>query len=156
MEDSNGVPVAQGEQAARTCYVHAMNFWNNVMAKTPRSHKWLDWSYRGFAGCAKVAIDTAKVLPNGAKIPWFIDYFADTVGATYAQLQLAAISSKKERCSHLSIAHDLAQQALETEGSVGGPSIAQPQSDWQGLTNNIKAQTLTCGAKGVSAKGVSS
>jgi hypothetical protein len=150
MEDSNGIPVADGEQAARTCYVHAMHFWNNVMEKTPRSHKWLDWSYRGFAGCARVAISTAKVLPNGERLPWFIDYFADTVGATYAQLQLAAITTKKEHCSHLSMAHDLAQQALETESSVATPSIAQPQHDWQSLTDSIKAQTLSCSAKGVS------
>jgi hypothetical protein len=151
LEDSNGIPVVHGEEAARTCYVHAMHFWNNVMAKTPRSHKWLDWSYRGFAGCAKVAIDTAKVLPNGVRLPWFIDYFADTVGATYAQLQLAAITTKREHCTHLSLAHDLAEQVLETESGMGAPSIAQHQADWESLTNSIKAQTSTCSAKGVTS-----
>jgi|GEM_PF-5193001 len=151
MEDSSGIPVVNGEEAARTCYIHAMHFWNNVMEKTPRSHKWLDWSYRSFAGCAKVAISTAKVLPNGERVPWFNDYFADTVGATYAQVQLAAITRKKEHCSHLSVAHDLAEQALETESSVGSPAIVQQQADWQSLTDNLKAQAASCSAKGVTS-----
>jgi hypothetical protein len=111
----------------------------------------LNWSYRAFAGCAKIAIATAKILPNGEKIPWFTDYFADTVGATYAQLQLAAITTSKEHCSHLSIAHDLANQALQTGGVASFAPDPRPQSDLQSLSDSIKTQALACGVKGLSS-----
>lgn len=150
LQDSNGIPVADGEQTARTCYLHAQGFWNKVMASNPRNHNYLNLSYKAFAGCAKVAIDTGKTLPNGQRLPWLTDYFASTVGATYAQLQLASITSAKEKCGHLSLAHDLAEQAMESETGFGEP---QPQfeSDWQTLTDNVKTQALSCGAKGSGA-----
>lgn len=147
MQDSSGIPVSDGEQTARTCYLHAQGFWNKVMASSPRDHNNLDLSYKAFAGCAKVAIDTGKTLPNGRRLPWLNDYFASTVGATYAQLQLAAITSTREKCSHLVLAHDLAEQAMESESGMGEPQV-QFETDWQTLTNNVKAEALSCGAKG--------
>lgn len=150
MQDTSGIPVADGEQQARTCYVHAQGFWNNVMANNPRNHNSLNLSYRAFAGCAKVAIETGKTLPNGERLPWLTDYFASTVGATYAQLQLASITGSREKCSHLSLAHDLAEQAMETEGGFGEPQV-NFESDWQTLTENVKTQALSCGAKGSGA-----
>lgn len=146
--DSTGVPLADGEQAARACYDHAMGFWNHVMAQKPTSHLYLKTSYLEFSKCASVALTTGKQLPNGERLPWLADYFASTVGATYAQLQLAAITRQPEHCSHVVLARDLAQQALETEGGFSPPQV-QFESDWQTLTDRLKDQAIGCGAKGL-------
>lgn len=149
IEDTSGVPVANGEQAARSCYLNAQGFWNRTMATAPRDRRSLNDSYREFAGCAKIAIVTGKTLPNGERLPWFTDYFASTVGATYAQLQLAAVTKSPEQCRHLSLAHDLAEQAMETESGFTTPQVGF-EADWQTLTDNVRQHAMSCGAKGIS------
>lgn len=146
--DASGVPLAQGEEAARACYMHAMGFWNNVMATRPTNHTYLNTSYMEFAKCAQVAIETGRQLPNGERLPWIADYFASTIGATYAQLQLVAITNPPERCSHVSLAHDLAQQAMATESGFFQPQVDFEQ-DWQTLTDRLRDQALSCGGHGI-------
>jgi len=145
--DASGIPLADGEQTARACYDHAMGFWNSVMATKPTNQMYLKTSYTEFSKCAAVALTTGKTLPNGERLPWFVDYFASTVGATYAQLQLAALTRPPEQCSHVLLAHDLAQQVMETEGGFSQPQV-QFEQDWQTLTDHLKDQALSCGAKG--------
>jgi hypothetical protein len=143
--DDTDVPVAPGEAQARTCYLHAKELWNTTMASAPRDHRQLDTSYRTFANCAKLAISTGKKTRSGERLPWMADYFADTVGATYAQLQLASITENAEHCSHLVLARDLADQAQQTEGEIDTPGSAQFQSMWQALQTNVKLQASACG-----------
>ncbi len=145
--DASGVPLADGEQAARACYDHAMGFWNSVMATKPTNKIYLKTSYVEFSKCAAVALTTGRQLPNGERLPWLVDYFASTVGATYAQLQLAALTRPPEQCSHVLLAHDLAQQAIDTEGGFAQPQV-QFEEDWQTLTDHLKDQAISCGAKG--------
>jgi hypothetical protein len=143
--DDTNVPIAPGEAQARTCYLHAKQLWNSTMAKAPRNHQQLYTSYRTFAGCAKLAIITGKVTHNGERVPWMPEYFADTVGATYAQLQLASITDNAEHCSHLALARDLADQAQQTEGQIDTPGSAQFETMWQMLQANVKTQAIACG-----------
>jgi len=145
MNEGSSVPVARGEAPARSCYVRAQQQWNHTMADSPRDHRQLDSSYRAFAQCAKVAIDTGKVLRNGERVPWLPEYFANTVGATYAQLQLATITFNPERCSHLSQASALARQAGETEGEMDTPGDPNFEQTWDTLQKNLKSQTASCG-----------
>jgi hypothetical protein len=143
--DGTSVPVARGEAPARSCYLRAQQQWNQTMAASPRNHRQLDSSYRAFAQCAKIAIDTGKVLRNGERVPWLPEYFANTVGATYAQLQLATITFNPEHCTHLSQAKDLAAQASETEGEMDTPGDANFEQTWDTLQKNLKSQAATCG-----------
>lgn len=144
IDDGSNVPIAQGEAPARACYVQAEQQWNRLMAETPRDRQRLNSIYRAFAGCAKLAIDTGKVLRDGERLPWLPEYFADTVGATYAQLQLATITVNPEHCTHLKAARDLAEQALETEGEMDTPGNANFESMWQTLQQNVRMQTSGC------------
>jgi hypothetical protein len=141
--DTMSIPVATGEEAARSCYVHAMGQWNSVMASTPTDRTQLSATYNTFANCAKVSINTGKRLPNGQRIPWETDYFASTVGATYAQTQLASITSGNEQCSHLELARSLAQQAMETESETGRPDV-QFESFWDTLSQTLKQRLSSC------------
>ncbi len=150
--DGNDIPIAHGEAPARSCYVRAEQQWNQVMASSPRDHRQLDSTYRAFAACAKLAVNTGKVLRNGQRVPWMPEYFADTVGATYAQLQLAVITSNPEHCTHLSQAQDLAEQASETEGEMDTPGNADFEKTWGTLQQNLKMQTAGCG-KAISSSG---
>lgn len=143
--DRSSVPIARGEAPARSCYLRAQQQWNRTMADTPRNHRQLDSSYRAFAQCAKMAIDTGKVLSNGERLPWLPEYFANTVGATYAQLQLATITYNPEHCTHLSQAKDLAAQASETEGEMDTPGDANFEQMWETLQKNLKSQSAACG-----------
>lgn len=138
--DGGNVPVAQGEAPARSCYLDAQQLWNRVIASSPHDHRQLDASYRKFASCAKIAVDTGRVMRSGERLPWMPEYFADTVGATYAQLQLATITANPEHCTHLSQARDLAEQAQETEGEMNTPGNANFESMWQTLQQNVKTQ----------------
>jgi hypothetical protein len=144
--DLPATPVADGEQTARACYLHAMGFWNSVMAAHPLEPKLLDNSYKGFAKCADVSIKTGKTLRNGKREPWFADYFASTIGATYAQMQLATATSGSERCSHFVLAHDLAVEAMTTGGGFTPPT-AQFTMNWAGVIDQLKRNSLSCGAK---------
>lgn len=144
IDDGTNIPVAQGEAPARSCYMRAEQQWNRIMAESPRDRQRLNSSYRAFAGCAKLAIDTGKVLRGGERLPWMPEYFADTVGATYAQLQLATITINPEHCSHLKTAQSLAEQALETEGEMDTPGDANFESKWQTLAQNVRMQTSGC------------
>lgn len=144
--DAGTVPVSDGEQAARSCYQQAKGHWNDVMASAPTNASSVNGTYLAFARCAKVAITTGKQLPNGERLPWFADYFASTIGATYAQLQLSGITPVPSRCSHIILARDLAQQALETSGTFTPPDV-QFQSSWQDLTKRLGDQARMCGAK---------
>lgn len=146
VDPGGGVPIANGEQAARACYQQAQGHWNDVMANAPTNRASVNSTYLGFARCAKIAINTGKQLPSGDRLPWFADYFASTIGATYAQLQLSSITRPPERCSHVVLARDLAQQALETEGSFAPPDV-QFESNWQDLTKRLNDQARMCGAK---------
>jgi hypothetical protein len=150
--DGSEVPIVQGEAPARSCYVRAEHQWNRVMDSSPRDHQQLDSAYRAFAACAKMAVDTGKVLRSGERVPWMPEYFADTVGATYAQLQLAVITSNPEHCTHLSQAQDLAEQASETEGEMDTPGNADFENMWGSLQQNLKMQTAGCG-KTISSRG---
>lgn len=114
------------------------------MASAPHNRQQLDGTYRTFAGCAKIAITTGKVTRAGQRLPWMPEYFADTVGATYAQLQLATVTGNPERCTHLKQARDLAEQATETEGEMDTPGNATFESMWQALQQNVKLQTAGC------------
>lgn len=143
--DGSNIPVAQGEAPARSCYMQAEQLWNRIMASSPHDRRQLDASYRKFAACAKIAVDTGKVLRSGERLPWMPEYFADTVGATYAQLQLATITTNPEHCTHLSQARDLAEQAIETEGEMDTPGNADFESMWQTLEQNVKTQVAGCG-----------
>jgi hypothetical protein len=143
--DGSNVPLAPGEVQARTCYLHAKQLWNSTMASAPRNHGKLDASYRTFADCAKLAVSTGKVIHNGERVPWMPEYFADTVGATYAQLQLASITDNPEHCSHLALARDLADQAQQTEGETPSPGNAEFENMWAILQANVKTQALACG-----------
>jgi len=152
--DASNVPVAPGEAPARSCYVDAQQLWNRVIASSPRDHRQLDASYRKFASCAKIAVDTGRVMRSGERLPWMPEYFADTVGATYAQLQLATITTNHEHCTHLSQARDLAEQAQETEGEMNTPGNANFESMWQTLQQNVKTQiTDGCGKVSVRMHG---
>ncbi|HKU68586.1 MAG TPA: hypothetical protein VJP85_12485 [Candidatus Baltobacteraceae bacterium] len=151
--DGSDVPVVRGEAPARSCYLRAEELWNRTMAQSPRDHRQLDTSYRTFATCAKVAIDTGRVLRNGQRLPWLPEYFANTVGATYAQLQLATITYNSEHCTHLTQARDLAQQALETEGEMDTPGDATFEQTWDSLRKNLKSQTATCGKSAFHMRG---
>lgn len=139
------IPVSQGEAPARACYLRAQQLWNATMADASRDRKQLDTSYQTFASCAKMAIDTGKVLRNGRRFPWMPEYFANTVGATYAQLQLATVTANPEHCTHLVQAKDLAEQASETEGEMMPPGDANFETMWEALRQNLKSQTSTCG-----------
>ncbi|MGZ3503707.1 MAG: hypothetical protein ACXVAW_04005 [Vulcanimicrobiaceae bacterium] len=139
-------PVAPGEQAARACYVRAMDFWNSIMAAHPSERGLVDNSYKGFAKCADVSIKTGKFMRDGKRRPWFADYFASTIGATYAQVQLATITTGSERCSHLGLAHDLAVEAMMTEGGFT-PATAGFAMNWSGVIDRLKRNSLSCGAK---------
>lgn len=143
VSDGSSIPIAQGEQSARACYLRAQQQWNRVMSSTPHDRRQLDGSYRAFAGCAKIAITTGKVTRAGERLPWMPEYFADTVGATYAQLQLATVTGNPERCTHLKQARDLAEQASESEGEMG-PGNANFESMWQALQQNVRLQTAGC------------
>lgn len=145
LDDGSGVPVAQGEVQARSCYLHAEQLWNKTMASSPHDHQQLDTSYRTFAGCAKVAVDTGHVLRSGQRVPWMPEYFADTVGATYAQLQLATITKDPEHCTHLTLAQSLAEQASETEGEMSMPGNPDFEKMWGALQQNVKMQAVGCG-----------
>jgi hypothetical protein len=115
------------------------------MANAPHDRKQLDTSYQTFASCAKMAIDTGKVLRDGKRRPWLPEYFANTVGATYAQLQLATVTVNPEHCSHLAQAKDLAEQASETEGDMAAPGDANFETMWSALRQNLKLQASSCG-----------
>lgn len=115
------------------------------MQQSPRDHRQLAASYRAFASCAKIAIDTGKVTRDGERHPWLSEYFANTVGATYAQLQLATITTNPERCAHLQQAKNLAQQASETEGEIDAPGNVDFEQMWQALQHNVKTQSGGCG-----------
>jgi hypothetical protein len=145
LDDGSNVPVAQGEAPARTCYLHAQQEWNRTMQIAPRDRRQLAASYRTFASCAKIAIVTGKIMRDGQRVPWLPEYFANTVGATYAQLQLATVSASSERCTHLRQAEDLAEQASETEGSMSTPGSPDFEQMWQALQHNVKAQSAGCG-----------
>jgi hypothetical protein len=125
--------------------VRAQQLWNKTMAKTPHDRRQLDDSYQTFASCAKMAIQTGKVLRNGRRLPWMPEYFANTVGATYAQLQLATVTVNPEHCSHLAQAKDLAEQASETAGEMITPGDANFETMWDALQQNLKSQTSACG-----------
>lgn len=144
-KDGGSVPIARGEAPARSCYMRAQQQWNRTMTHSPRNHRQLDSSYRAFAQCAKMAIDTGKVLRNGERVPWLAEYFANTVGATYAQLQLATVTYNPEHCTHLSQAKDLAAQAGETEGEMDTPGDANFEQMWDTLQKNLKSQSAACG-----------
>lgn len=145
VDDGSGIPVAQGEVQARSCYLRAEQLWNKTMASSPRDHQQLDASYRTFAGCAKIAVDTGHVLRSGQRVPWMPEYFADTVGATYAQLQLATITKDPEHCTHLTLAQTLAEQASETEGEMSTPGSPDFEKMWSALRQNVKMQSAGCG-----------
>lgn len=144
LDASSSIRVAQGEQSARSCYLRAEELWNRVIASASHDHRQLDVSYRAFAGCAKIAIFTGRLTRAGQRLPWLPEYFADTVGATYAQLQLAIVTGNPEHCTHLKQARDLAEQALETEGEMDTPGDAHFESIWQALQQNVKLQTAGC------------
>jgi hypothetical protein len=145
LDDGSNIPVARGEVSARACYLHAEDRWNRTMQVAPRNRGQLDASYRAFASCAKMAIATGKVTRDGERLPWLPEYFANTVGATYAQLQLAVVTSNSERCSHLRQAHDLAEQASETEGEMAAPGNPDFDKMWQALQHSVKAESAACG-----------
>lgn len=124
-----------------------MEYWNAVMANAPREVKRLKQSYKNFAACAKIAIDTGERLPNGARIIWGPEYFASTIGALYAQQKLAQVD-KTGRCSHLQLVGELAEQAEETasEHAGAGPyAVESFLDDWSQYVARVKAQALTCG-----------
>jgi hypothetical protein len=60
-------------------------------------------------------------------------------------LQLASITGNPERCSHLALARDLANQAQETEGEIDTAGASQFQSMWQTLQANVQSQVSSCG-----------
>lgn len=144
--DPPSTPVAPGEQTARTCYLRAMDYWNSVMAQHRSERKFLEGSYKSFARCADLSIKTGKFMRDGKRRPWFADYFASTVGATYAQMQLASVTTGSERCLHLGLAHDLAVEALVTNGGFS-PETAGFTMNWSGVVDHLKRNSLSCGSK---------
>ena len=135
------------EVQARTCYVQAKEYWNAVLSTAPHDLKRLNQSYKNFAECAKVAIETGETLANGARTIWAPEYFASTIGALYAQRKLAEID-KPGKCSHLQMVGLLAQQAQETASEHGGPgssSLTLFLGDWDRYVASVKQQALSCG-----------
>lgn len=115
------------------------------MARASHDRQQLAASYRTFANCAKLAIQTGKVMRDGERLPWLAEYFANTVGATYAQLQLATITNNPEHCSHLKQAKDLAEQASETAGEMTPAGNPDFEKMWGALQQNVKLQSAACG-----------
>jgi hypothetical protein len=140
-------PAEKNEIPARTCYAQAMEYWNAVIANAPRDLKRLNQSYKNFATCAKVAIDTGEKLPSGARLVWGPEYFASTIGALYAQRKLAEVD-KIGKCSHLQLVGELAEQAEETasEHAGAGPyAVESFLDDWSQYVAKVKQQALDCG-----------
>lgn len=140
-------PADKHELPARTCYMQAMLYWNAVLANAPRDLKRLNRSYKNFALCAKVAVDTGERLPTGAKQIWAPEYFASTIGALYAQRKLAEVD-KPESCAHLQMVGLLAQQAQDTaSGRAGaGPyAVESFMDDWTQYVAAVKQEALSCG-----------
>ncbi len=140
-------PPDKHEVQARTCFTQAMDYWNAVLANAPRDLRRLNQSYKNFALCAKVAIDTGETLPNGSRIVWGPEYFASTIGALYAQRKLADVD-KSGKCGHLQMVGLLAQQAQETasEHAGAGPyAVESFLDDWDQYVSSVKQQALSCG-----------
>lgn len=106
------------EREANTCFLSAQAQWNTVITYTPHDKVRLLNVYEAFAKCATIAIETGETLPNGNKVPWLPEYFASTMGALFSQLQLAEVD-KPNRCQHLSLSRDLADQAIGIETQMG-------------------------------------
>lgn len=106
-------PPAPGEIPARTCYLNAQTYWQSITVTTPHDAGALTAAYRRFAHCAAVAVKTGAVVRGVGRIPWSAEYFADTVGAAYAQTSLAG-ADLAHRCAHTRLAYALTQQAEQT------------------------------------------
>lgn len=145
MVDPADIPMDNGEQQARACYVRAMSTWNSVMSTTPSDRNRLNASYANFATCAKVSIETGRLTPRGTRVPWRTEYFASTIGAMYAQTRLATITTGSAQCVHYSLARDLVEQALMTENEGGVPN-----PEWEDqmslLLGALKQSAGSCGA----------
>lgn len=115
------IPAAPEESEARTCYMSAQHKWDTVMASQSWDVTALTGAYKTFANCATVAIQTGPV-ENGQHVPWSAEYFADTVGAFYAQEQLIG-ADIPNRCVHILLAHDLAEQAVEIAPPSAAPAL---------------------------------
>jgi hypothetical protein len=134
------------EVRARACYLQAKQYWNAVLSNAPRDLRRLKQSYKKFAACAKVAIETADVSSKGARMVWAPEYFASTIGALYAQRKLAEID-KAAKCSHLQMVGLLAQQAQETASEHAGAaaSVSSFIDDWDQYVSSVKEQASSCG-----------
>jgi hypothetical protein len=124
-----------------------MEYWNTVLTNAPRDLKRLNQSYKNFALCAKLAIDTGERLPSGARIVWAPEYFASTIGALYAERKLAEVDTHG-KCAHLELVSELAQQAQETaaEHAGAGPyAVESFLDDWAQYVSTVKQQALSCG-----------
>lgn len=140
-------PPEKHEVPARNCYMQAMEYWNAVLSNAPRDLKRLNQSYKNFATCAKIAIDTGEKLPTGARLIWGPEYFASTIGALYAQRKLAEVD-KSGKCAHLELVGELAEQAQETasEHAGAGPyAVESFLDDWSQYVSTVKQQALSCG-----------
>lgn len=134
----------KAEVPARSCYLHGEVYWNSVMAATPLDAPALTNAYRVFAGCARIALITGERLPNGERLPWFVDYYADTKGALLAQTQLIAAEPKR-RCAHTSLASALVKQALETLYSrMPDPLVQTEEEQMNALSDTLRARALRC------------
>lgn len=145
MVDPTEIPVDNGEQQARACYMRAMSNWNSVMSTAPSDRSRLFVSYTNFANCAKVSIETGRRTPRGTRVPWRTEYFASTIGAMYAQTRLATITTGAAQCGHYSLARDLVEQAMMTENEGGVPN-----PEWEDqmslLLGALKQSAGSCGA----------
>lgn len=106
------------------CYESAEQHWNTAIAQSAPAQAYQP-IYAEFADCAGQAI----------KVKAWDVYFADTVGAMYTQIQMAGLSSDK--CSHYSIAADLAQQA---EGVMPVPEQAVYGDMFERIQSQVKEQ----------------
>lgn len=141
--DPGDIPLAPGEQAARNCYMHAMDGWNSLMAQNPNDRTRLHASYMSFANCARVSIETGHVMRNGQRMPWRTEYLASTIGATYAQVRLATVTSGKSQCAHYALARDLAQQAMTSETETGIPN-PNWEDEWNVMLGALKQGAVAC------------
>lgn len=125
--------IPKDERPAYTCYTVAENAWNLVEENSPNAVGDLQRTYNNFAKCATVAIETGRKLPSGQPMPWMAEYFASTVGAMYAQLQLS-VADSAGKCLHWNLANDLAEQAL-----LALPGSASVDPGMEDFLLNIRA-----------------
>jgi hypothetical protein len=118
----------------RRCYYAVEQEWNNAIAVSagiPRFQR----VYDHFSKCAALAVK---------KSAWQ-EYFADTYGAMFAQIQIAGLMTVPlHKCAHYALAKDLANQALQVEQSANELGNPEFETQFQDLIQSLKQSAMMC------------